>query len=139
VSETTQTSEGAPWRLLKQFLRFFGVALVALCVHYGVMILLVEFFRAEAVRSAVTGYIAGGFASYALNRHFTYDTERSHFAVAWRFGIVMMVGMLLTWGFMALFARYIGWHYLASQIITSGIVLIWNFFAHKYFSFGDTD
>lgn len=138
MNEQAPGEEHTLLRLLKQFIRFFGVGLVAVGVHYSVMILLVEFFKADEVRSAVTGYTVGGFASYSLNRKFTYDTERSHAAAAWRFAVVAGIGLLLTWAFMALFNRYFGWHYLVSQLITTGIVMMWSFFAHKHFTFGET-
>jgi putative flippase GtrA len=110
---------------------------VAVGVHYGVMILLVEAFRLDEVHAAVIGYTIGGFASYSLNRKFTYDTERSHGAAAWRFAVVAGIGLVITWVFMALFNRYLGWHYVLSQLITTAIVMMWSFFAHKYWTFVD--
>lgn len=129
--------EPALLRLFRQFLRFFGVGLIAVGVHYGVMILLVEAFGMDEVHAAVTGYTVGGFASYSLNRKFTYDTDRSHGAAAWRFAVVAGIGLVITWAFMALFNRYFGWHYLLSQLITTAIVMMWSFFAHKYWTFVD--
>ncbi len=124
-------------RRIGQFARFFGAGLVAVSVHYGLMILLVEAFGSDAVRAAVTGYIGGGFVSYALNRRFTYDTMRGHAAAAWRFTLVACGGLVLTWAFMALFSRLLGWYYLLAQLITTGLVLFWSFFAHKHWTFGD--
>ena len=85
----------------------------------------------------MTGYTVGGFVSYALNRKFTYDTARSHAAAAWRFAVVAGIGLIITWAFMALFHRQFGWHYVLSQLITTGIVMMWSFFAHKYWTFVD--
>lgn len=137
MNEAAPPAEHAIVRLARQFSRFFGVGLAAMVVHYGAMVLLVEAFRFDEVRAAVTGYTLGGFASYALNRKFTYDTERSHAAAAWRFAVVAAIGLLITWAFMALFNRYWGWHYVLSQLITTGIVMMWSFFAHKYWTFLD--
>lgn len=128
---------GAWLKLLRQFSRFFSVGLLAVATHYGTMIALVELAGVEAVRAAIVGYITGGFVSYGLNRRFTYSTERSHSAAAWRFSVVAGVGLVLTYGFMALFNRTLGWHYLLSQLITTGIVMLFSFFAHKYWSFKD--
>ncbi|MCA0406735.1 MAG: GtrA family protein [Proteobacteria bacterium] len=137
MNEQAPRAEHALIRLARQFSRFFSVGLVAVAVHYGVMILLVEVFRLDEVHAAVIGYTVGGFASYSLNRKFTYDTERSHAAAAWRFAVVAGIGLIITWAFMALFARYFGWHYVLSQLITTAIVMMWSFFAHKYWTFVD--
>lgn len=139
MNDSMPKDESRLMRLARQFARFFGVGLLAVGTHYAVMIALVEFFKAEPVRSAVTGYVVGGFVSYSLNRRFTYDTERSHGAAMWRFALIAGIGFFLTWGFMALFNRYFGWHYILSQLITTGIVMMWSFFGHKHFSFGDHD
>jgi putative flippase GtrA len=137
VNEQAPRAEHVIIRLARQFSRFFSVGLVAVGVHYGVMILLVEAFRLDEVHAAVIGYTIGGFASYSLNRKFTYDTERSHGAAAWRFAVVAGIGLVITWVFMALFNRYLGWHYVLSQLITTAIVMMWSFFAHKYWTFVD--
>lgn len=124
-------------RLLTQFLAFFGVGVVAAIVHYGLLIALKEVFFYDPVHASLAGYIAGGIVSYALNRAYTYEAQRGHFEAGWRFAVVAFVGFGLTWLFMALFTRQLGWHYLFAQIITTGIVLIWSFFAHKYWSFAE--
>jgi putative flippase GtrA len=83
------------------------------------------------------GYVAGGIVSYLLNRAFTYATERSHAEAGWRFAVVAAVGFGLTFALMSVMHGWLGWHYLPSQIITTGIVLVWSFLAHKYWSFGE--
>ena len=53
----------------------------------------------------------------------------------WRFAIVAGVGFLLTW---AVMHRLVDrWHlpYLPAQILTTGIVLVWSFSAHKWWTF----
>lgn len=124
-------------RLGRQFVAFFGVGLIAAVVHYGLLIGLVEIFFYDPVSATLAGYVAGGLVSYVLNRLYTYDAERGHLDAAWRFGIVALVGLCLTYLLMALFHRALGWHYLLAQVVTTGIVLAWSFLAHKYWSFRD--
>lgn len=123
--------------LARQFAAFFGVGLVAAIVHYGLLYLLVEAFFYDPVSAALAGYVAGGVVSYVLNRLFTYDAERGHLEAGWRFALVAGVGFGMTWLLMKLFHVRLGWHYLLAQVATTGIVLVWSFLVHKYWSFRD--
>ncbi len=121
----------------RQFLSFFGVGVVSAIMHYGLLYALVEIFFYDPVSAALAGYIAGGSVSYVLNRIFTYQSQRGHIAAGWRFGVVAIVGFVLTWLLMGLFHARLGWHYMLAQLATTGIVLVWSFLAHKYWSFKD--
>lgn len=123
--------------LLRQFRAFFGVGVAAAIVHYGLLIGLVEGMRFNAVPATLLGYIAGGIVSYWLNERHTYQRSRSHGQAGWRFALVAGAGFLLTYGLMSLFVDILAIPYLLAQLITTGIVLIWSFFAHKLFSFGE--
>lgn len=121
----------------RQFVAFFGVGVVAAIIHYSLLIGLVEIFFYDPVSATLAGYVVGGIVSYVLNRVYTYEAGRSVFEAGWRFALVAAVGFVLTWLLMAIFTRWMNWHYLAAQIVTTGIVLIWSFLAHKYWSFRD--
>lgn len=123
--------------LLKQFRAFFGVGVAAAVVHYGALVGLVESRALTAVPATLIGYVAGGIVSYWLNDRLTYRRSRSHAEAGWRFALVAGVGFLLTYGLMSLFVGYWGAPYLAAQLVTTAIVLVWSFFAHKLFSFAD--
>ena len=122
---------------LRQFVAFFGVGVIAAIVHYGLLYLLVEAFFYDPVSAALAGYVAGGLVSYVLNRLYTYEAQRGHLEAGWRFGVVACIGFVLTWLLMGLFHTRLGWHYLLAQVATTGIVLVWSFVAHKYWSFKD--
>lgn len=121
--------------LARQFTAFFGVGLVAAVVHYGLLVALVELAQVGPVPATLAGYVAGGVVSYALNRRHTYRSDRPHSEAGWRFALVAFVGFLLTWGLMHLAVERFGAPYLPAQVVTTGIVLVWSFLAHKVFSF----
>jgi putative flippase GtrA len=123
--------------LARQFIAFFGVGMAAAAVHYTLLVGLVEIYFYDPVSATLAGYVAGGLVSYVLNRLYTYEAERGHLDAAWRFAVVAAIGFAATGLLMALLTRWLGWHYLASQILTTGIVLVWSFAAHKYWSFAD--
>lgn len=123
--------------LARQFATFSGVGLVAAVAHFGVLVALVEGAGIDAVRAALAGFIAGAIVSYVLNRRLTYRSDRPHREATWRFGLVAVVGFLLTWAFMAAFTRGLGAPYLPSQLVTTGIVLFWTFLANKLWTFSE--
>ena len=121
--------------LARQVSAFFGVGIAAAIVHYGLLVSLVEGYRMDAVRATLVGYIGGGIVSYLLNRRHTYASDRPHREAGWRFAAVALVGFGLTWLFMALFVRGLALPYLPAQVVTTGLVLVWSFVAHKLWTF----
>ena len=120
---------------LSQFLRFFGVGLASSLADYGSFVLLKAVFGLDPVLAALIGYCLGGAANYALNRAHTFETGRSHGEAGWRFITVMSVGFAMTALFMRLFTQTLVWNYLFARIATTALVFIWNFVAHKVWTF----
>jgi len=123
------------FRLLAQFVTFFGVGVAAAVMHYGVLIALVELAGLPAVPATLAGYVLGGIVSYVLNRRHTYRSDRPHAEAGWRFALVAFIGFLLTGVFMYGLVDGLSLPYLPAQLITTGIVLVWSFVAHRQFSF----
>lgn len=120
----------------RQFSIFALVGVFAAIAHYSVLIGLVEWARWSAVPATLAGYVAGGLVSYALNRRHTYKSDRPHEEAGWRFAVVAGVGFALTWVCMHGLHNRAGVHYLLAQALTTGIVLVWSFLAHKLWTFG---
>jgi putative flippase GtrA len=121
--------------LFRQFSGFVAVGFVAVGVHYALLIGLVEIFGMGAVPAALAGYSAGGTVSYVLNRRHVFRSNRPHEEAVTRFIIVVTVGFGLTYLFMLLLAQKARLPYLLAQMMTTGIVLFWNFAAHKMWTF----
>jgi putative flippase GtrA len=121
--------------LSRQFAAFSGVGVVAAIVHYGLLIGLVEGGGVDPVRATLAGYVGGGVVSYLLNRRLTYASTRPHAEAGWRFVVVAGVGFVLTGFFMHVFTGRLGAPYLPAQVVTTAIVLVWSFVAHKLWTF----
>lgn len=119
----------------RQFSMFVVVGVAAAVVHYGLLIGLVELAGVRPVPATLAGYVAGGVVSYWLNRRHTYESDRPHEEAGWRFALVAGVGFLLTSLFMYLLHDVAGLHYLLAQLVTTGIVLVWSFLAHRIYTF----
>ncbi|NJL08156.1 MAG: GtrA family protein [Methylacidiphilales bacterium] len=124
-------------RLGRQFAAFSGVGVVATAAHYAVLALLVEAASLRASLAALIGFTVGGVVSYVLNRRWTFDSARSHAAAVPRFALVAGVAFVLTGLLMEALTVRAGLHWFAAQIITTGIVLIWNFLGNRFWTFRD--
>jgi len=121
----------------RQVLAFGGAGIAAAIVHYGTLISLVETGMAPPVPATLAGYLFGGVVSYALNRRHTYRSDRPHEEAGWRFAVVAAVGFLLTWLLMHVFVDNLAQPYLPAQLLTTALVLVWSFSAHKWWTFAD--
>lgn len=121
--------------LLRQFAIFAGVGFIATSIHYTLLIGLVELAGISAVTGALIGFCAGGVVSYGLNRSRTFRSSRPHEEAAWRFTVVVVVSFGLTYVLMKLLVEGANIPYLLAQMVTTGIVMLWGFGAHKVWTF----
>lgn len=126
----------SPRTLLSEVVAFVGVGVVAAVAHYGLLVLLVELAGWRPVPATLVGYVGGGLVSYRLNRRHTYRSDRPHAEAGWRFAAVAATGFALTYLAMHLLVERLSLPYLLSQIVTTGLVLVWSYVAHKLWTFG---
>lgn len=122
--------------LPRQVASFVVVGLVAAVAHFGTLIGLVEGAGFSPVPATLIGFVAGGVVSYILNRSLTFASSRPHSEATWRFAIVAGGGFALTWALMYVFIHSFALPYLPAQVVTTGIVLVWNFLGNKLWTFG---
>jgi putative flippase GtrA len=121
--------------LLRQFVKFTGVGFVSAIGHYGLLIALVQLAGAPAVPASAAGALLGAVINYTLNYHFTFRSSKGHREAALKFTVVASVGLVLNTVFMWVGIELIGAHYLLSQVVTTGLVLIWSFAGNRYWTF----
>jgi len=122
-------------QVFSQFIRFAGVGVVGTVVHYSVLIISVQFLRVPPVPASVMGFVLGGIVNYYLNYRITFRSNKKHYETFSKFFSIAFVGLLFNTVLMALFAEILNWHYLISQIMTTGLVLLWNFAGNKLWTF----
>ena len=121
--------------LMRQFVKFTGVGFVSAIGHYGLLIALVQIAAVPAVPASAAGALLGAWINYSLNYHYTFRSTRQHRESVLRFAIVAAVGLVLNTLFMWVGVELIGAHYLLSQVVTTGLVLIWSFASNRYWTF----
>jgi putative flippase GtrA len=119
----------------RQFASFVLIGLVVAAVHFALLIGLVETGVAEPVAATLCGYIVAGALSYRLNRRYAFASKRLHREAVWRFAVVAGVGFAATGLIMAALIA-LELPYLLAQVLTTGVVLFWSFYANRLWTFG---
>ena len=121
--------------IARQFSAFLGVGVVATLADYAVFFTIYHAFGIHAVLASLIGYIIGGSVSYGLTRRFVFASSRSHHAALWRFFSIVAAGFVLTGLSMSILVTHLALPPSPARILTYGIVLAFNFLAHRFFTF----
>lgn len=121
--------------LILQIASFGWVGLLATATHFATLALVVEYAIAGPVAASTLGAIAGAVVSYLLNRAFTFESTRSHAGAVPRFMVVALVSFALNALLMELLVHQLGIFYLAAQVITTGLTMMWTFFGYRIWAF----
>jgi len=124
-------------RQSRQLLAYVLAGGITAVAHYGVLVGLVELARIDPVPATLAGFVLGAVVSYGLNRWLTFEATHSHAQATWRFALIALGGFALTGVLMHLFVARAGLPYLPMQFVTTGIVMVFSFLGHKFFSFAD--
>ena len=118
-----------------QFIRYAGVGALGTAAHYAILIALVQALGTNVVAASTTGFVVGAFVNYALNHHFTFESDRAHRVALPRFLIVAGAGMLLNALLMAALLAILPLHYLVAQVVATAVVLVTGFLANRRWTF----
>lgn len=141
-----------------RFLRFLVVGTIGAVVDFGVMNLLVNLFHARLVVAGTISFISAILSNFFWNRYWTYPDSRSkpilrqliEFTIVNTIGLVIRIPILLIVEpithrlFEALpFELPVLTPDLLSDNVTLAIavivVLFWNFYVNRYWTYSDVD
>lgn len=141
-----------------RFLRFAVVGVIGAVVDFGVMNLLVNLFHAPLVLGGGISFIAAILSNFTWNRFWTYPDSRSKPIVRQlvEFSVVSVIGLLIRIPTLALLEPVVRRFFislpvrlplLTPKIISDNvtlaiavvIVMFWNFFVNRYWTYGDVE
>lgn len=93
----------------------------------------------SAALSSGIGYLGGSIISYLLNYFFTFKSDSPHIKASSMFYTMVAIGWLINIIIMGLMADYMEINKWVSQIITTLVVLIWNFQISRNWVFKSSD
>jgi dolichyl-phosphate beta-glucosyltransferase len=98
----------------------------------------VDLLRIPLLLSTAFSFFLAVVVSFTLNKYWTFQNKSSNIRKQFiKFLIVSGIGLALTESSMALLVFGLGIWYVASKLLTSGIVLTWNFLANRFWTFKD--
>lgn len=132
-----QIFKGKTDRVGVQFIRYFFVGGTAFIFDFSVLFFLTSILGIYYLISAAISFGGGLIVNYTLSVFWVFNQRRVNnknveFMI---FSIIGVLGLFMTEALMWWFTDNIGFYYLISKIITSAIVLLWNFTARKFFLF----
>lgn len=119
----------------QQFLSFVVIGGSCTLIQYLILFGMTEFFGVSPVISSSIGYLLSATLNYLFNRRFTFDSERKHSDSVPRFFVISLFGLAINAAVLYLFQLVGSVHYLIAQIIATTVVLFWNFFANRAWTF----
>ena len=141
-----------------RFLRFVVVGIFGAIVDFGVMNLLSHAFGFPLVVAGTISFFSAILSNFTWNRYWTYPDSRSKPLIRqlFEFTIVNAAGLLIRVPILAFlepvflrFFNWLPWHYslfspefLAKNVtlaIAVIIVMFWNFFVNRYWTYGDVE
>jgi putative flippase GtrA len=120
---------------IRRFVRFAGVGGLGTAVHYAVLILLVQLFRADPVPASIAGFFFGACANFLMSHHFAFESRLRLRETAPRFFAVAAVGFFINWLAMLGLVSLLKAHYIVAQMAATLLVLLTNFFANATWTF----
>lgn len=141
----------------QRFMRFAMVGAIGAVVDFGTFNLLTTVFGMTAVVGSVFSFIAAIMSNFTWNRYWTYPDSRSKKIPEQlvQFTIVSVVGLMIRTPIIAVlegpFRRFFsGFSFLQTRLITPdllgnnlalalavAVVMFWNFFINRYWTYGD--
>ncbi len=119
--------------MLTKFLSFAFIGSIATVAHYAVLYELVERQGFGAVSASSCGAFIGMLVSYILNFKLTFQSQQSHLLTFPKFAAIGALGFALNFALMALLTKQL--YYFYAQILTTLVLLLWNFFANMIWTF----
>jgi putative flippase GtrA len=141
-----------------RFIRFAVVGLIGAVVDFGVANLLVGVFSSPLVLAGTVSFIAAILSNFTWNRYWTYPDSRSKPVGRQlvEFSVVSVIGLFIripTLAFMeprvlaVVESLPLEFHFLTTDTISDNVtlaiavilVMFWNFFVNRYWTYGDVD
>jgi putative flippase GtrA len=136
----------------ERFSKFLIVGTIGFVVDFGTLTLLKELFQTPTLIANTISFTMAVISNFTLNRHWTYpdSREKKLSAQLGQFVVVSIVGLVinntLLWLLEAPFdllletvGILVGKGYIPAKIIATIVVLFWNFFVNRYWTYNDIE
>ena len=128
--------------LIGQFIRFALIGILNTGIDYVIYLVLtryVEWFDENKVAATSIAFIIAATNSYFLNKIWTFKDKSKEVGTQYiKFFAVSVVGFGLN-AIIFYFLLRFGLYDIFAKVLTTGVVLFWNFLANKFWTFKQKD
>lgn len=120
---------------VRQFLAYLGVGLVGTGGHYLTLVGLVGWSAMDPVLATTCGFAVGAVINYFANYHLTFRSRQGYAGTMGRFFVIALIGLGINAAVMALGHRGLGLHYIVSQVLATGTVVVLTYLGNRFWTF----
>jgi putative flippase GtrA len=121
----------------KEIFKYVAAGGLAFLIDFSILYLCTEFLDMHYLLSNMLGYSSGLAVTYALNTQWVFSYRR--YKKTWLefliFNLIVVAGLGINQGMMAVLVGAWGMYYLYAKIVTSFFVMLYNYFAKKFILF----
>ncbi len=123
-------------RFVRQFIKFAIVGAIGTVVDVTILVFLREVVGLNVYIANFFSFTAAVLNNFNLNSRWTFgDQEKQPTRQLVQFFIVSVIGLGLSQALLFFFYDVVGLHYLIAKCLGILIVLFWNFFANRFWTF----
>ena len=136
----------------ERFSKFLVVGAIGFVVDFGTLTLLKELFQVPTLIANTISFTMAVISNFTLNRYWTYpdSREKKLGAQLVQFAAVSIVGLIINNGLLWLLETpfdsllesmsfFVGRGYIPAKMIATVVVLFWNFFVNRYWTYNDIE
>ncbi len=120
----------------KPFIKYCIVGASGTFIDLAALFIFVEYFRIPVILATTLSFIAAVTNNFIFNKIWTFKNKSKNYRKLYiKFLIVSSIGLGLTLLCMYIFVNLLEIWYMLAKAFTSLIILIWNFFGNKLWTF----
>lgn len=119
-----------------QFLKYCIGGGLAFFIDIAGLYFFTEFFGLWYILSATLSFVLAAIFNYLFQRFITFKSQDKNYVKQFvLFVVIALVGLLINNSILYILVEFFGLWYMFAKVIAAGVVLIWNFWANKKFTF----
>ncbi|MCI8763204.1 MAG: GtrA family protein [Lachnospiraceae bacterium] len=129
-------------RILKQIIHFSIVGGLTTGLDFILLALLTEIVKIPYYISNIFSFSVSLIINYLLSIHYVFLQKNNHSKIKNIFSFfgLSIIGLIINQIILVLLTQRLGVFYVFSKVISTGIVMMWNFISKKiYFEYGNNE
>ena len=136
----------------ERFSKFLVVGTIGFVVDFGTLTLLKELFQMPTLIANTISFTMAVISNFTLNRYWTYpdSREKKLSSQLGQFAVVSIIGLVLNntllWlletpfdSLLETIGIFVGKGYIPAKMVATIVVLFWNFFVNRYWTYNDVE